>query len=106
MPTSDVVSGGRLDLGVGSGSYQPEHVGAGLPSGTAADRAERLAETLELLSSDVLPSSEPPSASRRTRRRSSRLEVDDAGLRRVHMSNVAATRTSRSTLRSDPGPPA
>jgi alkanesulfonate monooxygenase SsuD/methylene tetrahydromethanopterin reductase-like flavin-dependent oxidoreductase (luciferase family) len=51
--TLDVVPGGRLNLG--SGSYQPEHVEAGLPSGTAADRAERLAETLELLSSDVLP---------------------------------------------------
>jgi alkanesulfonate monooxygenase SsuD/methylene tetrahydromethanopterin reductase-like flavin-dependent oxidoreductase (luciferase family) len=32
MATSlDVLSGGRLDLGLGSGSYGPEHVAAGLP---------------------------------------------------------------------------
>jgi alkanesulfonate monooxygenase SsuD/methylene tetrahydromethanopterin reductase-like flavin-dependent oxidoreductase (luciferase family) len=47
--TLDVVSGGRLDLGIGSGSYEPEHAEAGLPWGTAAERTGRLAETLEIL---------------------------------------------------------
>lgn len=47
--TLDVVSGGRLDLGLGSGSYEPEHHEAGLPWGTAAERSGRLAETLEIL---------------------------------------------------------
>jgi alkanesulfonate monooxygenase SsuD/methylene tetrahydromethanopterin reductase-like flavin-dependent oxidoreductase (luciferase family) len=47
--TLDVVSGGRLDLGLGSGSYEPEHLEAGLPWGTAAERSGRLAETLEIL---------------------------------------------------------
>lgn len=47
--TLDVVSGGRLDLGLGSGSYEPEHHEAGLPWGTAAERSARLGETLEIL---------------------------------------------------------
>jgi alkanesulfonate monooxygenase SsuD/methylene tetrahydromethanopterin reductase-like flavin-dependent oxidoreductase (luciferase family) len=48
--TLDVISGGRFDLGIGSGSYELEHVEAGLPWGTAAERSERLGETLEILS--------------------------------------------------------
>jgi alkanesulfonate monooxygenase SsuD/methylene tetrahydromethanopterin reductase-like flavin-dependent oxidoreductase (luciferase family) len=47
--TLDAVSGGRLDLGVGSGSYEEEHVQAGLDWGSGAERSERLAETLEIL---------------------------------------------------------
>ena len=54
-PRSTSCPAAAFALGAGGGSYQPEHVEAGLPWGTAADRAERLAETLELLSSDVLP---------------------------------------------------
>jgi alkanesulfonate monooxygenase SsuD/methylene tetrahydromethanopterin reductase-like flavin-dependent oxidoreductase (luciferase family) len=47
--TLDVVSDGRLEVGIGSGSYEQEHVQAGLPWDTAAERSERLAETLEIL---------------------------------------------------------
>ena len=47
--TLDVVSAGRLDLGIGSGSYEPEHHDAGLPWGGFAERTGRLAETLEIL---------------------------------------------------------
>lgn len=47
--TLDVVSGGRLDLGLGSGSYEPEHHEAGLPWATAGERSARLGETLEIL---------------------------------------------------------
>jgi alkanesulfonate monooxygenase SsuD/methylene tetrahydromethanopterin reductase-like flavin-dependent oxidoreductase (luciferase family) len=50
MATSlDVISGGRLELGIGSGSYQPEHTRAGLAWGSARERALVLAETLEIL---------------------------------------------------------
>lgn len=47
--TLDVVSNGRLDLGIGSGSYEAEHQEAGLPWGGFAERTGRLAETLEIL---------------------------------------------------------
>jgi alkanesulfonate monooxygenase SsuD/methylene tetrahydromethanopterin reductase-like flavin-dependent oxidoreductase (luciferase family) len=47
--TLDVISDGRLELGLGSGSYPPEHERAGMPWGTAAERTELLAETLEIV---------------------------------------------------------
>lgn len=50
MATSlDVLSGGRLDFGIGSGSYEPEHHQAGLQWGSARDRSERLEEALEII---------------------------------------------------------
>lgn len=47
--TLDVISGGRLDLGIGSGSYEEEHHRAGIPWGTLAERSAILEETLEIL---------------------------------------------------------
>jgi alkanesulfonate monooxygenase SsuD/methylene tetrahydromethanopterin reductase-like flavin-dependent oxidoreductase (luciferase family) len=47
--TLDVISGGRLDLGLGSGSVEQEHDEAGLPWGTARERSERLGEALEII---------------------------------------------------------
>jgi len=48
--TLQVVSGGRLQLGLGSGSYAEEHALTGLPWGTAEERADRLRESLEVVS--------------------------------------------------------
>ena len=47
--TLDVLSGGRLELGIGSGSVAVEHEQAGLPWGSAAERSERLGESLEII---------------------------------------------------------
>jgi alkanesulfonate monooxygenase SsuD/methylene tetrahydromethanopterin reductase-like flavin-dependent oxidoreductase (luciferase family) len=48
--TLDQVSTGRLELGIGSGSIEDEHHRTGLEWGTFAERSERLAEALEILS--------------------------------------------------------
>ncbi len=47
--TLDVISGGRLNLGLGSGSVEREHREAGIPWGTLAERTEILEETLEIV---------------------------------------------------------
>lgn len=47
--TLDQISGGRLSLGIGSGSIEDEHRRAGLPWGTFAERSEQLGETLKIL---------------------------------------------------------
>lgn len=47
--TLDQISGGRLELGLGSGSVPGEHQRMGLPWSTFRDRAERLGEALEIL---------------------------------------------------------
>ena len=47
--TLDHLSGGRFELGIGSGSTPGELAAYGFPASTGAQRVERLAETLALL---------------------------------------------------------
>jgi F420-dependent oxidoreductase-like protein len=47
--TLDHASGGRLDLGIGSGSFAPEFEQFGFRFGTERERSERLGEALEVL---------------------------------------------------------
>src|SRR5215470_21793 len=47
--TLDHVSGGRLDLGLGTGSYAPEFAAFGIDFPSPRERAERLGETLQVL---------------------------------------------------------
>jgi F420-dependent oxidoreductase-like protein len=45
----DQMSGGRIDLGIGTGWFEAEHTAYGIPFGTFAERFELLEETLEVL---------------------------------------------------------
>jgi len=47
--TLDVASGGRLDVGVGAGWYEPEYRAYGFPFDRAADRVGRLEESIDLM---------------------------------------------------------
>ncbi len=47
--TLDVISGGRLEFGLGSGSYEPEHHEAGIAWESGRVRSERLGEALEII---------------------------------------------------------
>lgn len=49
--TVDVISGGRLEFGIGTGWYEPEHTMFGLPLGSARQRCERLNEALTVIRS-------------------------------------------------------
>ena len=47
--TVDILSGGRLEFGIGAGWYEPEHQMLGLPFGSARWRCERLDEALTVI---------------------------------------------------------
>lgn len=49
LATIDVISAGRLIVGLGAGWFEPEYTAAGLPFPAAGARIERLAETIEVL---------------------------------------------------------
>lgn len=48
VATIDVLSGGRAELGIGAAWYEREHRGLGVPFPPAAERFERLEETLQI----------------------------------------------------------
>jgi F420-dependent oxidoreductase-like protein len=47
--TVDEMSGGRIEVGVGTGWHEHEHLAHGIPFPPIAERADRLEETLEIL---------------------------------------------------------
>ncbi|MFE1287189.1 LLM class F420-dependent oxidoreductase [Streptomyces sp. NPDC058751] len=63
VATTSALTGGRLELGLGTGYVPAEHEAAGLPWGTPRERVDRLLRTVEelerLLGPDGLPSVTP-----------------------------------------------
>ncbi|ELS51592.1 putative Rif11 like protein [Streptomyces viridochromogenes Tue57] len=49
VATTDALTGGRLELGLGAGYVQAEHDSAGLPFGTPGERVDQLRRTVEEL---------------------------------------------------------
>ena len=49
VATTDALTGGRLELGLGTGYVQAEHESAGLPFGSPRERVDHLRRTLEEL---------------------------------------------------------
>jgi probable F420-dependent oxidoreductase len=65
VATADALTGGRLELGLGTGYVPAEHEAAGLPYGSARERVDHLRRTVgeldRLLGSHDLPRSRPRS---------------------------------------------
>jgi alkanesulfonate monooxygenase SsuD/methylene tetrahydromethanopterin reductase-like flavin-dependent oxidoreductase (luciferase family) len=54
LATLDRITGGRLDVGLGAGWYEPEYDAIGLPFPSPGERLARLAETVDIVR-DLLP---------------------------------------------------
>ncbi|MGW3664898.1 LLM class F420-dependent oxidoreductase [Streptomyces sp. NPDC005141] len=59
VTTTNALTGGRLELGLGTGYVPAEHESAGLPWGTAGERVDHLRRTVEELER-ILGPGEPP----------------------------------------------
>jgi alkanesulfonate monooxygenase SsuD/methylene tetrahydromethanopterin reductase-like flavin-dependent oxidoreductase (luciferase family) len=68
--TVDVISGGRLDFGIGAGIYETEHQAYGIPFYAPGERIRRLGEACELIQrmwTETAPSFAGPTIRSKTR---------------------------------------
>jgi probable F420-dependent oxidoreductase len=61
LATLDRITGGRLDVGIGAGWYEPEYEAIGLPFPSPGTRIDRLAEAVEILTALLAPDGGPVS---------------------------------------------
>ncbi|MFI6335261.1 LLM class F420-dependent oxidoreductase [Streptomyces sp. NPDC050535] len=60
VATTDALTGGRLELGLGTGYVQAEHDTAGLPYGSARERVDHLRHTVQELDRLLGPAEDQP----------------------------------------------
>ena len=59
ISTMDRLSGGRIDVGMGAGWYEPDFTGIGMSMPRPGERLERLAECVQVLKGLLAPEAEP-----------------------------------------------
>ncbi|WP_086560026.1 LLM class F420-dependent oxidoreductase [Streptomyces africanus] len=67
VATTDALTGGRLELGLGTGYVRAEHESAGLPFGTPGERVDHLRRTVEELKRLLGSDEHQPQAAQRPR---------------------------------------
>jgi probable F420-dependent oxidoreductase len=67
VATTDALTGGRLELGLGTGYVRPEHESAGLPFGSPGERVDHLRRTVEELNRLLGSDEHQPQAAQRPR---------------------------------------
>ncbi len=67
VATTDALTGGRLELGLGSGYVRQEHDSAGLPFGSPGERVDHLRRTIEELERLLASEEHQPRAAQRPR---------------------------------------
>ncbi|MEU3713446.1 TIGR03621 family F420-dependent LLM class oxidoreductase [Streptomyces catenulae] len=102
VATTDALTGGRLELGLGTGYVRAEHEKAGLPWGSAGERVDRLTRTVEELGRLL---ADPAVAPRPAQQPGPPLLIGGNGPRMLRLAATHAGITAFSGVRQAPGRP-